>query len=281
MLGVKDTVQICVSTQQWLEPYPTGFCHDFRHFNHGNFNQLSFSPLQWIRSHASQRIGEKTRQAQLLSWTQKHTYHTCLVACLGHFQGPGLWNMIVACGFHWRYCKKTKMCSSCLSSFLIQIPILGYPMLSPISCTNPCAALESEQQPCVFPGLEDRIPQGFLQNQQRSCKTPLNHHWITKKTPLSPPVWCRQPALFDSWRHFVSTWRSVAGAPKSWRAGAWKRRPFTGHLRINSCGTIRRLQRGNPHVVAYSRCSKGLTNQFRWIIIITTRRTYSCTAVCC
>ena len=247
MLGVKDTVQICVSTQQWLEPYPTGFCHDFRHFNHGNFNQLSYSPLQWIRSHASQRIGEKTRQAQLLSWTQKHTYHTCLVACLGHFQGPGqklwnpvrLWNMIVACGFDWRYCKKTKMSSSCLSSFLIQMPILGYPMLSPISCTNPCAALESEQQPCVFPGLEDRIPQGFLQNQQRSCKTPLHHHWITKKSPLSPQ--------FD-----VDSLRSsTVGGTSPVLGGAWRARRKAGGLERENGGLLRAIC-GSTHAERFA-----------------------------
>ena len=170
MLGVKDTVQICVSTQQWLEPYPTGFCHDFRHFNHGNFNQLSYSPLQWIRSHASQRIGEKTRQAQLLSWTQKHTYHTCLVACLGHFQGPGqklwnpvrLWNMIVACGFDWRYCKKNK------NEFIMFIIIphsnahFGLSHVIPYFLHKSMCSSGIRTAALCFPRLGGQNPSGFL-----------------------------------------------------------------------------------------------------------------------
>ena len=135
------------------------------------------------------------------------------------------------------------MCSSCLSSFLIQIPILGYPMLSPISCTNPCAALESEQQPCVFPGLEDRIPQGFLQNQQRSCKTPLNHQCITIESPKKRP----SPPQFD-----VDSLRSsTVGGTSSVLGRAWRARRKAGGLERENGGLLRAIC-GSTHAERFA-----------------------------
>jgi hypothetical protein len=91
--------------------------------------------------------------------------------------------------------------------------------------------------------LEDRIPQGFLQNQQRSCKTPLNHHCITIESPKKRP----SPPQFD-----VDSLRSsTVGGTSSVLGGAWRARRKAGGLERENGGLLRAIC-GSTHAERFA-----------------------------